>query len=113
MKRHALIVAGEVTKIITGDKPSEDWVDYPDDAPDISLEYTIVLEDGVFINKKRDFSLLESVEVKRSKKYPSVGDQLDAIWKALDTLNLPAETKAVLDRIKQVKQEIPKPDKPK
>lgn len=48
----------------------------------------------------------------RAMAYPAIGDQLDAIWKALDTGNLTGEVKAMADRIKAVKAKYPKGDTP-
>lgn len=46
----------------------------------------------------------------RRMSYPGVGDQLDAIWKALGGLELPpgSNAAALLEKIKAVKQEYPK-----
>ena len=44
----------------------------------------------------------------RIKEYPKVGDQLDAIWKQLNTMELTAETKIVADEIQAVKDRWPK-----
>jgi hypothetical protein len=46
----------------------------------------------------------------RAAAYPPAGDQLDALWKALarDARALPPETRAMLDRVMQVKQQHPK-----
>lgn len=48
----------------------------------------------------------------RCSEYPAIGDQLDAIWKALDAsgIRLPPETVAVLDSIRSVKKRFPKPN---
>lgn len=50
----------------------------------------------------------------RAREYPPVGDQLDAIWKALNQLrmqgtDLPADTDHVLGEILAVKKRYPKP----
>lgn len=48
----------------------------------------------------------------RRANYPPVGDQLDAIWKALaqlDRVALPAEAVGVLDQVTAVKAQYPKP----
>jgi hypothetical protein len=48
----------------------------------------------------------------RLKDYPSVGDQLEAIWAALETLpgkDLPPTTLDVLAKIRAVKKRYPKP----
>lgn len=52
-----------------------------------------------------------SYRLRRRLEYPDVGEQLDAIWKALAALPqpLPAEAQAVLDRINAVKAKHPKP----
>ena len=45
---------------------------------------------------------------KRAKEYPSVGDQLDAIWKMLEPAE-GTEARAVKDAISAVKEKYPKP----
>ncbi len=48
----------------------------------------------------------------RRDAYPSIGDQLDAIWKALRANPdlLPPDTQAMLQKIDEVKTNYPKPD---
>lgn len=41
---------------------------------------------------------------KRRSEYPAIGDQLDALWKGVDS----PEFVAVMDKIQQVKQKYPK-----
>ena len=56
-----------------------------------------------------------SFDLARKKEYPPVGDQLDAIWKALDFLNreginLPVSALDMLDnQILAIKAKYPKP----
>lgn len=48
---------------------------------------------------------------RRAKEYPSVGDQLDAIWKliaALPKKDVPPDAQQMLGRIDGVKQRLPK-----
>ena len=45
----------------------------------------------------------------RREEYPGIGDQLDAIWAALKTQNLPKETRDMLDRVEAAKRKYPKP----
>lgn len=53
---------------------------------------------------------LEAYESCRAAAYPDMGDQLDAIWKALEQLpGLPPDTAAMLQQIQQVKADYPKP----
>lgn len=51
----------------------------------------------------------------RRAAYPDVGEQLDAINKAIDAIRrgepLPADAVAVLDRVQTVKATYPKPQK--
>jgi hypothetical protein len=49
-------------------------------------------------------------QAKRERDYPSVGDQLDAIWKALEPgkANLPKEARDMVERVQGVKQKFPK-----
>lgn len=51
-------------------------------------------------------------DVKRRAAYPKEGDQLDAIWKALgsiDPATLPADTLEMMGRVQAVKAQYPKP----
>lgn len=45
----------------------------------------------------------------RAADYPDIGEQLDAIWKALEQMGeLPAETRDMLEQIRAVKARYPK-----
>jgi hypothetical protein len=47
---------------------------------------------------------------RRAAGYPTIGDQLDIIWKVLDTLPaLPAEAAEMIAKIKDIKVKYPKP----
>lgn len=55
----------------------------------------------------------KSYKRRRRENYPQIGEQLDAVWKALDHLawqgiELPSDTLAVLDQVKVVKTDNPK-----
>ncbi|KIA80355.1 hypothetical protein QR66_10815 [Chromobacterium piscinae] len=45
----------------------------------------------------------------RRAAYPEVGEQLDALWKALAAVPLPPEAEAMRQRIQAIKQQYPKP----
>lgn len=54
----------------------------------------------------------------RAKHYPSINDQLDALWKALEHIatknkkdNYPADVKAIVKQIQEVKKMYPKQPK--
>lgn len=49
----------------------------------------------------------------RAKAYPAIGDQLDAIWKALSAVpNLPADATTMMMQIQAVKAKYPIPAAP-
>lgn len=58
------------------------------------------------INHKSDYA------ARRRAEYPSIADQLDALWKLIDATtgaaNIPADSATVLNAIKAVKQKYPK-----
>lgn len=52
-------------------------------------------------------------DVKRRAAYPKEGDQLDAIWKALgsiDPATLPVDALEMMGKVQAVKAQYPKPD---
>jgi hypothetical protein len=51
---------------------------------------------------------VRSYTEERLEAYPPVKDQLDAIWKALEVMDLPKDAKAMLDSIQAVKTRYPK-----
>ena len=54
------------------------------------------------ISHRRDYACARRTE------YPPLGDQLDALWKALATMDLPPDAKAMLEQIGGVKKRYPK-----
>lgn len=99
------------------------------------IEYVLVDESGVVRQRGRCFSEDEIPEVEgltsevvskgdtrapdphppksyimeRRIAYPGIGDQLDALWKALGPILEHPEAQAILERIAQVKKSHPKP----
>lgn len=55
------------------------------------------------ITHRRDYA-----EARRAE-YPPIGDQLDALWKALSTTDLPPAAAAMLAEVLAVKERFPKP----
>lgn len=57
------------------------------------------------------FAINVDYRAKRREAYPPIGDQLDALWKALaaDPSAIPAPAAEMLIKIQSVKQQIPKP----
>lgn len=50
----------------------------------------------------------QTYDMERARQYPAVGDQLDAIWKAIAPLIENAEAEAILAKIRAVKDANPK-----
>ena len=48
--------------------------------------------------------------IERIQNYPTIGDQLDVIWKFLGTLELTGEAKAMYNLIVDLKTKYPKPE---
>lgn len=61
-----------------------------------------------FVMKSFD-PLPESYQLQRARAYPSVGDQLDVLWREMQALPLTKEANAMLKQIQAVKAEYPKP----
>ena len=73
------------------------------------------VEEDAFAQAKEQYERLEKYKDDRRAEYPPIGDQLDAIWKALERINadgvlLPTETLDVLDKIVVVKNKYPEPE---
>lgn len=59
------------------------------------------------------YSIFEYYEYEREreKSYPTIGDQLDMLWHSMDSGEIPKAT-VWFDKIKEVKERIPKPEEP-
>lgn len=61
-----------------------------------------------------DYVETEKYRDDRRVEYPAIGDQIDALWAAVEALGngdgLPQATAEMLDAIKAVKAKYPKPD---
>lgn len=68
--------------------------------------------DGVAVKADATIAMSQDVAALRRKEYPSIGDQLDDIWKALSAPGirelLPESTKVMLDTVTGVKASFPK-----
>jgi hypothetical protein len=61
------------------------------------------------INNEQNLPQNLGYRVVRSNKYPSVGDQLEAIWKVLKSNNLDLSlANSVIEQIDYIKKEYPK-----
>lgn len=53
-------------------------------------------------------SITGDYKARRREEYPPIGDQLDAIWKWLETQKITAETLLIAKKIKAVKGKYPR-----
>lgn len=67
------------------------------------------IENKKYVNGQWVWRLSEpEYSVKRKKEYPSLGEQLDMLWHAMDTGQIP-KAQQFFNSIKQVKDKYPKP----
>lgn len=66
------------------------------------------VEEAAWAAEQQRYELEESYKDKRRAEYPPIGDQLDAIYKAMDEGILP-KAPEFYDPIKAVKDKYPKP----
>lgn len=108
--RHALTDSNHfVVSIVGGEKPADHWVDYPHDAPGMSVFKIRHLGGNQFEQTGESWLPALGYDMARSQAYPSVGDQLGAIWKAIAPLIENPEAEAILAKIQAVKDANPKP----
>lgn len=55
------------------------------------------------------FPTVEKYDMKRKREYPTIGDQLDMLWHAMDTNQIP-RAQQFYSTIKAVKDKYPKPN---
>lgn len=100
---------GYVVAIQNGEQPGQGWIEYPDDAPDMGLFLIKRTPNGSFALTGTSVAPPPCCELARAQSYPSVGDQLGAIWKAIAPLIEHPEAEAILAKIQAVKDANPKP----
>lgn len=93
---------------VAGDRPSEDFVEYvevrnlpPAHGP---VTVTLALVDGKCV---KTISAQTWYVAERKVEYPSIGEQLDAFWHAMDT-NLLPRVEPFYSQVKAVKDKYPK-----
>lgn len=82
--------------------PGPDWVRYPDGAPPQGI-HKVRLIDGEFLLTGETWVPEPNYDLSRARSYPPLGDQLDALWKGLESVLDHPEADAMLKRIKEVK----------
>lgn len=109
MKYAKINESKQVVAICSGENPGEGWVEYPDDAPGLGSLVVRQLPDGSFTTTEETVAPKPSAGLARANSYPPIGDQLDAIWKAIAPLIEHPEAEAILAKIQAVKDANPKP----
>ena len=85
----------------------EGWVECPADMSTSHMK--IAYREGQFIQTDESWMPTPSVSMARAMAYPSAGEQLGAIWKAIAPLIEHPEAEDILAKIQAVKDAHPKP----
>lgn len=95
-----------VARAHTDGEIPEGWVECP---PDLVVTHKRIAFDGsAFIETNDSWIPQPTVSMARAMAYPSAGEQLGAIWKAIAPLVDHPEAAAVLAKIQAVKDALPK-----
>lgn len=98
---------GFVTSVSHHEAPPDGLVEAPHDL--VLSARKIRYVNGQFVQTDESWIPSPTVAMARSMAYPSVGDQLGAIWKALAPLIEHPEAEAILAKIQAVKDANQKP----
>ena len=98
---------GYVTAIFSATEPPDGAVEYPESAPRLSFQ-RINYQDGQFVQTTESWLPEPSYSLARARAYPSLGDQMDMLWHAMDASVMP-RVEPFYSQIKAVKDANPKP----
>lgn len=94
---------------VAGDRPSEDFIEYVEvvNLPPVHgpITVTLALVDGKCV---KTLTAQTWYAAERQAAYPAIGDQLDALWHAMDN-NLIPQIEPFYSQVKAVKDKYPKP----
>lgn len=110
MKYWARLDSNNYIVSITADAsaPNSDWVELPSDAPQSITLRKRKFVDGQVIETNETWEPEGTYDLKRVRGYPKIGDQLDMLWHAMDTGQIP-KAQQFYNAIKQVKDKHKKP----
>jgi hypothetical protein len=98
-------VKTKITRPIADDEVSENF----DESPEFDFDTHFFNSDTMEIEERTATDTISrTYKRNRSVAYPAIGDQLDAMWKFLSTLDLDDDTQAMLDAINAIKSDFPK-----
>lgn len=89
-----------------GERPGPEWIDYPEDAPPLSLDRVRKIGEE-FVSNSGTWRPQQSYDARRAAAYPSTGEQLDMLWHAMEKGELP-KIEPFYSQIKAVKAAHPK-----
>lgn len=97
-----------IVSVTNGQYPGDGWVELPPDTP-----HSITIKKKKFVNGRvietnETWEPEGTYDLKRVRGYPRIGDQLDMLWHAMDTGQIP-KAQQFYNAVKQVKDKYPKP----
>lgn len=96
-----------IVSVTNGDSPGGEWVELPPGQP-----YSLTLRKRKFVNGQvvetnETWEPAPANDLKRARAYPKIGDQLDMLWHAMDTGQIP-KAQQFYNALKAVKDKHPK-----
>lgn len=88
--------------------PSPDWVELPANAATGITRTKRKFINGEVVETNESWAPDGTYDLKRVRNYPTIGDQLDMLWHAMDAGQIP-KAQQFFNSIKQVKDKYPKP----
>lgn len=98
---------GYVVATFSSQQPPADAIEYPESAPRLSFQ-RIRYDSGQFVQTDETWEPEPSYDLARVLAYPSLGDQMDMLWHAMDDNVIP-RVEPFYSQIKAVKDAHPKP----
>lgn len=99
---------GYVVATLTAPEPPPGAIEYPDSAPPLGLQ-RIRRVGNDFVLTQETWAPTPAYDLARVREYPSLGDQMDMLWHAMDANVIP-RIEPLYSQIKAVKAAHPKPE---
>lgn len=98
---------GYVVSTFSAQEPPPDAIEYPESAPRLGLQ-RIRRVGNDFVLTQETWEPTPSYDLARVRAYPSLGDQMDMLWHAMNNNVIP-RIEPFYSQIKAVKEAHPKP----